>query len=184
MKVLLDLNVVLDVILNRLPWIADSLQVWNAQQSGQFDGYLAATELTNLSYIVGRTAEKATAKNAVGICLNSFRIVPVDHAVLVAANAMAGNDFEDNVCSACADVVAADWIVTRDKSGFEHSNVPAISPSDLLLKIAAGENELAATLNFYLAVGLHCTKTRWPVKRMYSVHPARPRFTLGERWRK
>ena len=38
MKVLLDLNVVLDVILNRQPFLADSLAVWNAQQSGEFEG--------------------------------------------------------------------------------------------------------------------------------------------------
>ena len=50
MKVLLDLNVVLDVVLNRQPWADDAKQIWNAHMSGAIDGCLVATELTNLFY--------------------------------------------------------------------------------------------------------------------------------------
>ena len=132
MKVLLDLNVVLDVILNRQPWVVDSLAVWNAQQSGEFEGFLAATEITNLFYIVERIAGTSAARNAVGVCLNAFTVVAVDHTILHAAETLSGTDFEDNVCVACAATVAADWIVTRDTAGFAQSPVPAIAPADLM----------------------------------------------------
>jgi predicted nucleic acid-binding protein len=132
MKVLLDLNVVLDVILNRQPFLADSLAVWNAQQSGEFAGFLAATEFTNLFYVVERIAGNPTARNAVSLCLNAFKVVAVDHAILNAAESLQGADFEDNVCIACANSIAADWIVTRDTTGFAHSSIPAITPADLL----------------------------------------------------
>jgi len=96
MKVLLDLNVVLDVILNRQPFLADSLAVWNAQQSGEFEGFLASTEFTNLFYIVERIAGNSAARTAVSIvhffrvafrsmlsvCLNAFQVVAVDHMIL------------------------------------------------------------------------------------------------------
>ena len=38
MKVLLDLNVLLDVIQNRQPHYADSARVLSAARSGEFDG--------------------------------------------------------------------------------------------------------------------------------------------------
>jgi predicted nucleic acid-binding protein len=136
MKVLLDLNVVLDVILNRQQFLADSLAVWNAQQSGEFEGFLAATEFTNLFYIVERLAGNSKARSAVGVCLNAFTVVAVDRTVLHAAESLSGTDFEDNVCIACATSVAADWIVTRDTTGFAQSSVPAITPADLMKLLA------------------------------------------------
>ena len=136
MKVLLDLNVVLDVILNRQPWVVDSLAVWNAQQSGEFEGFLAATEITNLFYIVERIAGTSAARNAVGVCLNAFTVVAIDRTVLQAAETFSGTDFEDNVCIACAAIVSADWIVTRDTAGFSQSSIPAIAPVDLLKHLA------------------------------------------------
>ena len=45
MKVLLDLNIVLDVILNRHPRVEEAKQIWNAHESGIVDGTLTATEL-------------------------------------------------------------------------------------------------------------------------------------------
>lgn len=131
MKLLLDLN----VLLNRQPWAADSSAVWNAHQSGEFDGYLAATEITNLHYVVRKLAGESTARSAVNVCLTGFSIIAVDQPILLAAEALAGTDFEDNVCIACAAAVAADWIVTRDATGFTQSSVPAISPADLLSKL-------------------------------------------------
>lgn len=132
MKVLLDLNVVLDVILNRQPFLADSLAVWNAQQSVEFEGFLAATEFTNLFYVVERIAGNSTARTAVSLCLNAFQVAAVDHAILKAAETLSGADFEDNVCIACATSIAADWIVTRDSTGFAQSSVSAITPADLI----------------------------------------------------
>lgn len=135
MKVFIDLNVVLDVVLNRQPWIEESRQVWDAHLAGSIHGYLAATEITNLFYIVRRLAAESTARSAVGICLSTFSMAPVDLQILQAADRHPGTDFEDNVCIACAEEMGADWIVTRDPLGFSQSSVPAISPEEFLKQI-------------------------------------------------
>ena len=44
MNVLIDLNIVLDVLLIREPWVADSKGVWDANHEKRIRGYLAATE--------------------------------------------------------------------------------------------------------------------------------------------
>jgi predicted nucleic acid-binding protein len=137
MKVLLDLNIVLDVVLSRQPWLGEASAVWNAHHSGAFEGILAATEFTNLFYIVRRLADEATARTAVSLCLATFGCAIVDQAVLRAADSQTGSDFEDNVCIASAATAGADLIVTRDPAGFLHSPVPVVSPAELLLRLAS-----------------------------------------------
>ena len=41
-------------------------------------------------------------------------------------------DFEDCVQDECAEMVAADYIVTRNVKDFEHSKIPAIAPDEFL----------------------------------------------------
>ncbi len=135
MKVLLDLNIVIDVALKRVPFASESAAVWKAHTEGKFDGTLAATEITNLFYILRRLVDEATARLAVDRCLHDFVVVSVGHAELESAATMLGNDFEDNVIIACAESVSADYIVTRDTTGFSHSPVPSLSPADLLVRL-------------------------------------------------
>ena len=54
MKVLIDLNVVLDVILQRQPWLNPSQAIWDASYRGPIYGYLVATSLTNCFNIARR----------------------------------------------------------------------------------------------------------------------------------
>jgi predicted nucleic acid-binding protein len=135
MKVLLDLNVFLDVVLNREPWVSEAKQVWNAHQSGAIDRFLVATELTNLFYIVRRIAGEPVARTAVRACLATFNIERVDRRILEAADRQPGVDLEDNVCIACAVAAQIDWIVTRDPAGFVQNPIPAVSPADLMARI-------------------------------------------------
>jgi predicted nucleic acid-binding protein len=48
MRVLLDTNVVLDVLLNRQPWVNDAAAVWQANDDGRVIVYLAASTFTDI----------------------------------------------------------------------------------------------------------------------------------------
>ena len=39
MRILLDTNVVLDVLLNREPWVAEASAIWQANDDGRLDGF-------------------------------------------------------------------------------------------------------------------------------------------------
>jgi predicted nucleic acid-binding protein len=136
MKVLLDLNVLLDVVLNRQPWVDESKQVWDASQSRAFEGFVVATGLTNLFYIVRRQADRDRARTAVRTCLASFEFIAVDQQRLREADSQTGADFEDNVSVACAVSAGMDAIVTRNPADFTHSAVPVLTPTELLQRLA------------------------------------------------
>jgi predicted nucleic acid-binding protein len=135
MKVLLDTSVLLDLLLNRSPWAADMAAVWNAHRRGQIDAFLAAFAVPTVFYIIRRQTDLATAHIAVADCLATLHIAPVDQTALLAAQAMPGPDFEDNLQIACAVHARVDLIVARDPRGFAHSPLPVSTPADLAARL-------------------------------------------------
>jgi predicted nucleic acid-binding protein len=139
MKVLIDANVALDVVLERRPWLDDSKAVWDACHETRIVGHLVATSLTNLFYVSRRLIGTEKARAGVRICLATFEIIPVGRLELEQADAMTGSDLEDNVSLACALAAGLDAIVTRDPKGFAGSPVPVLSPAELLAQLPKGD---------------------------------------------
>lgn len=135
MKVLLDTSVLLDLLLNRLPWTADMTVIWNAHRRGDIDAFLAAFVVPTVFYILRKQTDLATARIAVGDCLATLHIAPLDQTALLAAQAMPGSDFEDNLQIASAIHVGVDCIITRDPRGFAHSPLPVFTPTDLVARL-------------------------------------------------
>jgi predicted nucleic acid-binding protein len=132
MRVLIDVNVVLDVILGRQPWLPDSMGVWDACHERRIVGHLIATSVTNIFYVSRRLIGTEKARAGVRMCLKTFEMVPVGRDELEQADAMAGSNLEDNVSLACALAAGLDAIVTRDSTGFATSPIPVMSPHQLL----------------------------------------------------
>lgn len=128
---LLDTNVLLDLFLNRLPWATDMAVIWDAHRQGQIKALLAAFALPTIYYIVRRHAGLPTAQTVLQACLSTLDIAPVDQTTLLAAQARAGPDFEDDLQIACAVQAGAHAIVTRDPRGFATSPIAVLTPADL-----------------------------------------------------
>ena len=101
-KYLLDTNVLLDLFLNRLPWAADMAVIWDAHRQGQIGAFVAAFAVPTIFYIVRKQAGLPKAQTVIHACLSTLDIAPVDQATLLAAQAFAGLDFEDDLQIACA----------------------------------------------------------------------------------
>ncbi|NWF78797.1 MAG: PIN domain-containing protein [Chloroflexi bacterium] len=69
MRVLIDTNIVLDVLLDRHPWVTDASQVWASCESGRITGYIPGSAMTDMFYVARRMTDIATAQIAVGLCL-------------------------------------------------------------------------------------------------------------------
>jgi len=131
LRVLLDTNVVLDRILQRQPWFDQAADLWQARSAGLLVAYMAASTLTDIFYIGRRIVGGADALAGVDACLREFGIVAVTREVLLAARALTGPDFEDNVQIACAQATGLQLIVTRDVAGFAMSPIRAIEPTEI-----------------------------------------------------
>ena len=133
MRLLVDTNVVLDVLLDRAPFVADSAKVMAAAELGKIEAFLCATTVTTIHYLAAKALGRALAERHIRGLLSIFRVAPVTDAVLLAALHSKAKDYEDAVLLESARAVAAEGIVTRNPSDFPKSGAIAIhTPADVV----------------------------------------------------
>ncbi|MBD1805194.1 PIN domain-containing protein [Microcoleus sp. FACHB-SPT15] len=131
MRVLIDTNVVLDFLQGREPFVENAARLFERIDTGEIEGFIAATTITNIYYIVRRAAGREVAQNAITQVLSDLNICAVNLGVLEQALALNFEDFEDAVQYACAVAHNVDAIVTRDTSGFVNVEIPVVLPDEL-----------------------------------------------------
>lgn len=136
MRVLLDTNVILDALLQRVPWHIEADAILRAAAGGQLACAATSLSLANVFYVVRRVEGAGKARVAVRICLQAFDILAVDAQTVSSADALPGADFEDNLQIAAAVQAKTDAIVTRDPAGFAASPIPVLTPAGLLQQIS------------------------------------------------
>jgi len=136
LTVLVDTNVLIDLVVDRLPWSAEAKRFFDVASKRGVRVLVTAVALPTLFYIVRRLAGQDLAFDAVDRTLAGAEVVTVDRAIILAARAMPGRDFEDNIQIACAVASSADAIVTRDAQHFGASPVAAKTPQELLAAFA------------------------------------------------
>jgi predicted nucleic acid-binding protein len=128
MKALIDVNVVLDVLLDRKPHVAASAAVWAAIETGAAEGLLAAHAVTTIHYLIRKEQSVAQARRTVLSILRVFRVATVDEGVIQDALQLPSPDFEDAVTISAARLAGCELIVTRDPRGFRQSPVRVLTP--------------------------------------------------------
>ena len=131
MKVMLDLNVILDVVTNRPQWVAASAKVCTIAGGGRrAQAVVSPHAVTTVYYLARKHADKATAERAVDWLMALFGLAPCGRKEFRRARELPIEDFEDAVVAAGAESAACDYIVTRNISDFKGASVKAISPED------------------------------------------------------
>lgn len=132
MKVLFDINVILDVLLNRKPFVDEAVLLFEFVESGKIIGYISATAVTTLNYLLSRATTAREADTGVKKLLQLFEIAPITRLVLEDALQKNFADFEDAVMDSAASHCGVQAIVTRDEKGFSKSRLAIYSPKALL----------------------------------------------------
>ena len=132
MRVLLDTNVVLDVLLQREPHVEASAAVLAVVESGIVTGLLGATTVTTIFYLVEKALGARRARKHVETLLSLCEIAPVGEDVLREALTLGLPDYEDAVLHVAARQAKAQGIVTRDQQGFKRAELPVYTPDELL----------------------------------------------------
>jgi predicted nucleic acid-binding protein len=131
-RVLVDINVLLDVLARREPHYMASAGVWTAAETKTIQGLVSAHSITTLYYLLRRAADHATALRGIRLIRDIFQILPVDGTVIDEALASPWRDFEDAVQYQCALRAEATLIVARDVRHFRRSAIPVLSPEAFL----------------------------------------------------
>lgn len=132
MKILIDTNIILDLILEREPFVEDAIALFEQIEQGKLEGHIAATTITNIFYIIRKAEGREVALAAVNRLLIGLQFCVVDRQTVGMALSLGLKDFEDSIQLACATLNQLDGIVTRDRKDFIGSNLPIYSPTELL----------------------------------------------------
>lgn len=137
MRVLVDTNILLDGFLEREPFADDARTLFEITRSRRIAGYVTATTVTDIFYIVRRQARSMErARQAVIDTLALMEVCSVDGDILESAITSPLTDFEDAVQLACAIANNLDAIITRDTQGFAGAILPIFSVGELLERLS------------------------------------------------
>jgi len=140
-KLLLDINVIVDVLTARRPWVEHSAAVLSLLDDARVEGFVAVHTITTIHYLLTEHLGRKKAAAALLDVLRLVRVVPVDHDMMLKALSLGWKDFEDAVQAVCALQVGADYVVSRNPGDFESFSIPVVSPSDLLALLGRGREE-------------------------------------------
>ncbi len=129
-RLLLDVNLILDVLLNRQPHAEAASAVWADVEMGAAHGLLSAHAVTTIHYLNTRAVGVKMARTTTEALLSVFDVAVVDEAVLRSAAAMGWRDFEDAVTTAAALRARCDAIVTRNPRDFAKASIPVLKPAE------------------------------------------------------
>lgn len=132
MTALVDTNVVLDVMLNRKPFVSDSASVIAAVERSECRGLLCATTITTIHYLARRQIGTAGSLKVIKNLLSVFEIAAVNRTVVDAALERGMPDFEDSILHESALVSGANCIVTRNIDDFKAATIPIYTPTQFL----------------------------------------------------
>lgn len=131
-KVLIDLNIILDVLQKRDPFYKTSVSLLASAESGQIQGYLAAHSITTLFYLIQKDKSRAEARATVTNLLQFMKIAPVDQTTIEQALNLDYRDFEDAVQMMAAVQCKAESLITRNVKDYQPALLPVVQPADFL----------------------------------------------------
>ena len=136
MKIIIDTNVVLDVLLNRTEFLQYSREVLKLSSQNKVTGLITTNTITDIFYVIRKNSKDALkSRQAIAQLIKLVAleaIIPNDISLALTSNM---NDFEDAIMSFAAKRIKADYIVTRNTADFINSPVAAITPADFISKL-------------------------------------------------
>jgi predicted nucleic acid-binding protein len=136
---LLDTNVLLDVVLEREPWVEDATALLDAVAKGHATGYVAGHAIPTVYYVVTRNRDRAAAATATSDLLDLLTVVPLDDAAFQRALGLGLPDFEDAAQAAACLLVGADCLVTRNPKDYRGAPVTLRSAGEALALLGSAE---------------------------------------------
>lgn len=133
MRILLDTNIILDILLERKDFLDDSFSVMQKAITNGDKLFVSASSATDIYYIVRKqTGSKEQALNSIKRLAKLLSFAEVTEECVLAATLSKMNDYEDAVLDAVASHLKVDFIITRNNKDFINSHNKVLSPKEFI----------------------------------------------------
>lgn len=141
MKLLIDTNVVLDVLLKREPFFEAAAEVLGLTQRSDVREYVSASAITDIHYIAEKQMkDHAAVRDLLKRLLMVVSVAAVSEREIQNALSLAWPDFEDSVQYSVALLNEMDGIVTRNPTDYQESSIQIWLP-DQILEVLDSNNQ-------------------------------------------
>lgn len=136
MKILLDINVILDAVARSNEHTIASSQCLLAIERKYADGFFSVLSLPTLFYLIHQNYhDKVSSYKLIDTTLENLNILDATKDDALLARASGWRDFEDALLSYSAKRHVIDYIITSNLKDFKSSPVPALSPEQFIKKL-------------------------------------------------
>ena len=135
-RILVDSDVLLDVLMERQPFVVASARVLSWTAESDHEGMVAGHAITNMFYILRRKVGRQDAIRLLSEITQILSIASITESVINQALKSNMVDFEDAVTSMAAEANGAEALVTRNIPDFVKSQIPALSPDQFLQQLS------------------------------------------------
>jgi predicted nucleic acid-binding protein len=135
MKLFLDANVVLDLILKRQSFFDNIAKIITIAENKNYTLYISSVTFVNINYIACKFADKKNVLESLKKLRIVFDVLSVSETEIDKALYSKFNDFEDAVQHYCALKYNCNYIITRDLKDFKNSEIPVMTPTEFLISL-------------------------------------------------
>ncbi len=133
MKILVDTNIILDVLLKREPHNRAAQVIMTKCAEREITGYLAAHSIPNIFYVLRKEYSQAERRKFIRNLCEIFRISDLNaEKIMSAIDNEQFSDFEDCLQEECVVAETVDYIVTRNPADFKQSRVKVVEPDEFM----------------------------------------------------
>jgi predicted nucleic acid-binding protein len=132
LRVLFDINVLMDVLQKREPFYQGSAQAMSLSERGIVEGFISAHSVTTLMYLLSKDKSPDSARMMHTSLLQFLKVVKADQDTIEQSLNLSFQDFEDAVQVIAALQSNLDYVRTRNPRDFPLSPVPVLQPVELI----------------------------------------------------
>lgn len=135
----LDTNVVIDFLVNREPFAENAEKIFNHSFKKRINIFISAITYNNIFYILRKEySQKQTIKCLVDL-MKITEVIGVTKSILESSLKSEFNDFEDAIqYYSATSINKMDVIVTRNIKDFKKSDLPVLTPDEVISIITNG----------------------------------------------
>ena len=138
MKLLIDTNIILDILLQREPYYKNAAKISILSEKGHVCSYVSASAVTDIFYVMKKELKnKDLALELLKNILKIVHVAAVTESSIYEALDLQWDDFEDSVQYIAGQSISADYIITRNPNDFSGSNIKVLSPEEFINQIVS-----------------------------------------------
>ena len=134
MKIFLDSDVLLDLLLGREPFLEDIKWILELSLNNKYKLYTSSLVIANIHYLISKTLNTTHAFDKVDKLLTFIKILNVGESEVRRSISSKFKDFEDGIENFCALNSNMEIIITRNIKDFKHSKLSILTPKEFIVK--------------------------------------------------